>query len=232
MQQRCLNMKPGIWIRLSSFFVDRLIASGSMHKDLSVKVELRNDRFQLNYGKANYSFGALHEVFQKAFKKTKLADKNPQELLLLGFGAGSIAWIVRRELRLNGRITGVEKDSEVIDFAKKYFQLEKLSNCEVIEADAYEFMKLEASTYDLIVVDLFEEVDVPQQFCGPEFIRLLAQHLRPKGLIYFNFVADTLERQERYLNFKTQFEAVFGRSTELVLHQDNRILINGPLKVD
>ena len=57
-------------------------------------------KYQLDSDNSNYSFGSLHRLFQQVFLKVGLKERNPENLLLLGFGAGSVVSIIRDELKM------------------------------------------------------------------------------------------------------------------------------------
>src|SRR6218665_1023439 len=87
----------------------------------TIEINLRNGTFLVDGDKVNYSFGSLHHLFRKAFADFKLEDQTIEKVLILGFGAGSIANILHKELQINCSITGVEIDSVMLDLADKYF---------------------------------------------------------------------------------------------------------------
>ncbi len=192
---------------------------------------MRNGKYLLNSGQANYSFGTLHTVFQRAFSKTNLKTFHPKSVLILGFGAGSIAHILQVELKLNCAITGIEKDAKLIEIAKKYFRFSEHKNLQVCIDDALTYMEGNTKKYDLIVVDLFDEMDVPEQFQTPKFIQLLFNHLNKSGWMYYNYVVDTALQQQKFTDFEAQFNEIFETSTCLNFEQGNKILFCKPTSV-
>jgi predicted membrane-bound spermidine synthase len=135
-------MLKKILFYLSSFIIEREVFCTSSPYNAELKVVLNNGTYLLNSGKANYSFGNLHRVFQKVFARTKLAEKNIKSALLLGFGTGSVAHILQHELKINCHITGVEIDSVVIKLARNYFKLTSLNDCEILSRMQKFFFKL------------------------------------------------------------------------------------------
>ena len=60
-----------------------------------------NNKIRVDTKKVNYSFGSLHRVFENALKKINPFEKFPiQNILILGFGAGSIYEILRKQIDL------------------------------------------------------------------------------------------------------------------------------------
>ncbi|MBL0048118.1 MAG: fused MFS/spermidine synthase [Bacteroidetes bacterium] len=212
--------------RLSSYFFDRLVYQTHSVHNAELRVMLHHNKFILDSGRANYSFGNLHQAFQRAFAVTKLRNKSPKNALILGFGAGSIAHILQKELKFNCSITGVEIDSEVLKLAKLYFDFDKLRNCSVIEDDALHYLESSYEKFDLIAVDLFQEIDVPEQFQQTHFITLLKAHLADAGKLYFNYVLDNPLHESQFALVAERFTAVFPFAKTLVIPGGNRMLMN------
>lgn len=156
-----------------------------------LEVTLRKGKLVLDGKKVNYSYGSLHEIFRSSFKQYNLNEKPLESVLILGFGAGSVANILRNELKMNCKITGVEIDPVVIEFSKKYFGTDELSNTTIFCQDAYSYLKNDPNKYDLIVIDLFVEERVPIQFAKKEFIELLKSHLTPDGHLFYNRITNS-----------------------------------------
>lgn len=81
-------------------------------------------------------------------------------------------------------ITGVELDGRVIDFAKKYFEIEKYANLKIVQADAFEYVQHCNEKYDLIVIDLFVGDTVPAAFSSEAFIQNLRKLSNRKMLLW------------------------------------------------
>jgi spermidine synthase len=221
-----LSAIPKLFFYLSSYFTDREIYTSQTKYNKQLKVVLSNGKYCLNSGKANYSFGNLHIAFQQVFAKTNLKEKSIKNALILGFGAGSIAHILQRELKSNCQITGVEIDAEVIHIAKTFFGLSELDNCQVIIKDARQFLEEDTNSYDLIAIDLFEEMDVPSTFCQASFLELLPSHLTSSAYLYFNFVSDTKQQKDEFLFLKKNFDQIFPDTINFEIMDSNHILFS------
>ncbi len=108
-----------------------------------------------------------------------------QRILMLGMGGGSIAKQLNTLLP-NASIHIVELRQAVIDIAYEYFQLPNVPEIEAIQEDALVFIKEALSTYDVIIVDIFNDDGLPEAFSTTEFQTNLLNNLSPKGLILFN----------------------------------------------
>lgn len=150
-------------------------------------VAIQNGRYVLNADHANYSFASLHRVFQQAFNRINLANR--KRGLVLGCGAGSIPSIIYKERGLSFPIDAVEIDEKVIELGKKYFDLDNYPNLFIEIADAFHFMETCSQTYDLICVDVFNGIEVPEAFLSQQFFERCKRVLETEGELLFNFVA-------------------------------------------
>lgn len=159
-----------------------------MHSEMNpvLEISLVNGVPVLDAARANYSYGGLHRLFQSTFKRIKTEAFRSKEVLILGFGAGSVARILQEEYGLKCLITGLEADPKVIRIANDYFQCGQINKLKLIEGDAAEFMANTQKLYKLIVVDVYIDRDVPAQCQDESFINSLKEHLGPKGLVLFN----------------------------------------------
>jgi spermidine synthase len=56
-----------------------------------LEVVISGWKFLLNRRNANYSYGSLHILFKKVFRKLKLNWENIEDVLILGFGTGFVS---------------------------------------------------------------------------------------------------------------------------------------------
>lgn len=195
-----------------------------------IEVNLRNGKYILDGDNVNYSFGSLHDLFLQTLTQFKIKEKPIKNVLILGFGAGSIAQILREEFQMNCFITGIEVDSVMLELAYKYFNLSSYKDIEILCDDADEFIHRDNNMYDLIIVDLFVERRVPKKFMKPEFLLEIKYHLSPNGFLFFNRVNENAFQQEETNNLINTMNAVMNGTTEIVnFHQnetDNIILVH------
>ncbi|QOI96789.1 MAG: fused MFS/spermidine synthase [Flammeovirgaceae bacterium] len=156
-----------------------------------LEVWYQNGTHVLHSPDANYSFDTLHKIFQKTFKKFEVKKRNPKTVLILGFGAGSVASILCDELKLSPEITGVEFDPVVIDLAKKYFQLNRHEKLSIHIADAAAFIQQSKSTYDLVVSDVFIDKQVPESVVQKAYAEDLVRLTARDGMGMMNWICET-----------------------------------------
>ena len=175
-----------------------------------LEVNLYRGKMYLDTAYVNYSFGALQEVFDHAFKSTELYDQDIRSALILGYGSGSVAELLLTKCNYEMNITGVEADSEVIRLAHAYFPVNGNPKITIIHQDAVKFVESERNRYNLIVVDLFVEDQVPGDCQSLEFLSRLRHLLSENGKVYFNqmnLIHDTDGATTLVRNFETTFQS-------------------------
>lgn len=160
-----------------------------------LEVSLYCGKYKLNAAKVNYSYGGLHYIFDEVFNKIQIKEKKIKNALILGFGAGSVACLLTEKYNQNCMITGVEKDAEVIQLAHKYFNITRFKKLELIHADASDFVSMSTLKFDLIIVDVFVEDNVPKKFHQLPFIQRLDELLSENGILIFNKVINNSDHK-------------------------------------
>ena len=178
------------------------------------------DKFLLNSANANYSYGGLHRVFQKVFKKINIQARQLQDVLILGFGTGSVASILREELEIDCKITAVEKDPEVIRLGEKYFDTGRFTEMDLIEADAAEYVAGENNTFDLLIVDVYVDFEVPESCEQQGFIDKLERCINPGGILVFNKLIYNHQARLEAEELRKKFKSLPGK-TRLIKVREN-----------
>lgn len=150
----------------------------------TLEVTWINGKKVLDSENANYSYGSLQRLLEYGLSKIYFDSKS--EILLLGLGAGSIIHSLRKKFKHQGSITAVELDPVVIDLAKNEFEVTTLSDVNIIESDAYKFVQEKHQAFHLIIIDLFIDNKVPEQFYERDFWEHIFKNLKSKGTILFN----------------------------------------------
>ncbi len=219
-------MKQPLWKRMLSYLFEIHIESASSEHNPHLYVSLRNGRYQLSTANAIYSYEDLYDNFLEAFKKIDLDKFKIQNVLILGFGLGSIPIILEQNFSKKYHYTGIEIDEEVLYLANKYALPQISSSIELICTDAVNFVKLSTSKYDMITVDLFQDDVIPEQFEQIEFLENLKNHLTSNGILLYNRLAYNEEDIKKSKHFyKDSFLKVFDKGQYLEVN-DNWMLLN------
>jgi len=170
-------------IRLLSFFypITRKVKS-----DYSGTVEITwyNGKKQLNSENANYSYGSLQKILKTGLQKTEL--NHCKNILLLGLGGGSVIKTLRDDLDYDHKIIAIDIDPVIISIAHDEFNIIEDNNLEIICIDALEFMAQNDKRFDLIIIDLFVDTEIPDSFYSHSFWQHIIKATSPKGSILFN----------------------------------------------
>ncbi|MFN7118322.1 MAG: spermidine synthase [Saprospiraceae bacterium] len=219
-------MREPTWKIWLSHLAEIHLESASSAYNPHLYVSLRRGRYQLSTAKAIYSYADLYDNFVTAFQRIDL-DKIPgKEVLLLGFGLGSIPVILEKTMQREFYYTAVEVDEVVIDLASRYTLPDLHSPIELICADAYAFVMQSEAQYDLICMDVFTDDTVPSPFEEPDFIAQLQQLLSPGGILLYNrMTAFAKNREQTSTFFKNVFLPVFPEGTYLEV-RGNWILLS------
>jgi spermidine synthase len=150
---------------------------------------LRVLRFERNRQSSMYLDAPFDTDFEyPAYLHTPLALKpDAARTLVIGLGGGSAVkrmWRDYPEMRLDV----VELDPEIVEVAHRYFELPYDERIRVFVDDGRAFLETCAETYDIVIVDAFDEDRVPRALTTEEFMRLTRDRLAPDGVIAYNFI--------------------------------------------
>lgn len=214
------------WV--ASFFVPQtLVRRASAHHSRLEVVQVRG-RKVLDGATVNYSFGGLHEVFAQVFERLDVRHREVKSVLLLGLGAGSVVHLLRRDCAIAATITAVEIDATVIEIGREHFGLDAWRDLEIVRADARAWIEDTTRSFDLVVVDVFDEARIPDGLKTPEFLAKLRTTVAAGGLLVFNQVASrTDSRTEAHL-FATRCAPFFPGSRTLDVGGNLVIVFEAP----
>ncbi len=219
-------MKQPLWKQLLSYVFEMHIESTSSEFNPQLVVSLVKGRYQLCTANAIYSYEDLYKNFTEAFEAIDLDPLKIQNVLILGFGLGSIPLMLEHNFGKKYHYTGIEIDEEVIRLASKYALPQITSGVEMICADAYDFVKLSSQKYDMITVDIFQDDVIPAKFEETSFLENVKNLLTPDGILLYNRLAFNDEDIERSLSFyKEIFKNVFPAASFIEVN-DNWMLLN------
>ena len=169
-----------------SYLAGRLVEQVESELNGTLFVYHINGKYILNTANGNYSYGPLHKGFKKAFDRLDVKTRAIENVLVLGFGAGSIVSILQEEYNLNCKITAVEYDPVIIELGEKYFNTQRFHNLTLQLTDAYDFVLNNNQTYDLIAFDVYNDDSIPSKLESPKFLKALKGLLKSNGMLVFN----------------------------------------------
>ncbi len=150
----------------------------------TLEITWMNGKKVLDSETANYSYGSLQRILDYGLSKIYFDSK--ANILLLGMGGGSVIETLKKKYNHRGHITAVEIDPVIIRLAEEEFDIIQSNNLSIISQDAYNFINKCNTDFDLIIIDIFIDLKVPNKFYSIEFWDTLTRQLKPKGNILFN----------------------------------------------
>lgn len=149
-----------------------------------MEVAFRDGRKVLDSANANYSYGTADDLWKKVLKKIPMHEV--QSTLLFGLGGGTILEILAKDLGYEKKITAVEIDPVIIRIAREEFSVKETKRMEIVCMDAYNYVKTTRKKFDLLIVDISIDFEIPEQILSLEFWSRLAARVRASGMIVFN----------------------------------------------
>lgn len=157
-----------------------------VNSDINGTLEITwyNGKKQLNSKNANYSYGSLQRILKFGLEKINL--KKTCSILLLGLGGGSVIQTLREDFNYQKKITAIDIDPEIIKIAQEEFQLQANENLDLVCTDALKYITQNSNKFDLIIIDLFIDIHVPEHFLKIPFWEHVLKIINTNGVILFN----------------------------------------------
>lgn len=192
--------------KLFSYFIPINIYKKKSTISESIEVTWNNGELVIDSKNTNYSYGSLQRILRKGLKYIGFERiRNFNNILLLGVAGGSVIKTLVDEIKFKGEITGVEIDPAMIEVANTYFKLNEIPNLNIVIDDAFEFVLKTKETYDLIIIDVFQDTTMPNFLFEDFFINRINFLLRKNGFILFNTMVINDGNRERNLSYKHKF---------------------------
>ncbi|TXH72073.1 MAG: hypothetical protein E6Q88_06965 [Lysobacteraceae bacterium] len=154
-----------------------------------------------------------------------VANPEARRVLIIGLGGGVIPMAMRR-IDPTLRIDVVELDPAVLGVAKRYFNFREDPRLRVAIGDGRVYVRRQARKgmrYDLIVIDAYERVYVPEHMVTREFVAEVKSLLAPGGVIASNtFARGPLAPYEA-----STYQSVFGETRNVEMTIGSRIILAG-----
>lgn len=170
-----------------SYLLPVNIYTEKSERSKTLEISWNNGGLVLDSKNTNYSFGSLQRILKYGLQYIgfdKVKDLN--DILVLGVAGGSVMQTLRKEVGHRNLIIGIEIDEQIIKLANSYFDLDKIPNTQIIIYDAFEYVLITKKSFDLVIVDLFEDTHMPSFLYEDYFWFRLSQILTKNGKVLFN----------------------------------------------
>ncbi len=192
--------------KLLSYLIPITIYKNKSSWSKSIEVTWTNGELVLDSENTNYSNGSLQRILRLGLKKIGFRQiKAMNKILVLGVAGGSVIKTLVSEVSYKGAITGVEIDPEIIKVANSYFNLSQIPNLSIVISDAFEFVLQANEKYDLIIVDIFQDTNMPGFLFENFFTEKLCSLLQYKGHILFNTMVLNKKDNSRNEKYCSEF---------------------------
>jgi len=196
-----------------------------------LEINWLNGKKILDTKNTNYSYGNLGKVLQKGLKSVTTDFRSEEKsILILGLGGGDVVKQLRNNFKSNANITAIEIDPVIIEVALKEFDIIPNSKLEIVNNDANVFLKYTKERYNLIIVDLFNDVTIPDFVFQPEFIKSVYNVLDLNGSIIFNTFILSDEHKVRNKKFVDNLKRYFSVEEFANLYGHNHLIITTKVK--
>jgi len=156
----------------------------------------------------------LEVDYTKTMMGFLLVNAQPQDILMIGLGGGSLPKFCYHNLA--ARITVVEVNPHIIAVRDDFEVPPDNERFHVVQADGAEWTRHASAAFDVLIVDGFDHVGQPPQLCSVAFYADCYRALKPNGLMVVNLhlesgFADALENiQEAFAGCAETVDAVEG----------------------
>jgi len=215
--------------KLFSYFIPINIYKSKSTVSKSIEVTWTNGELLIDSENTNYSYGSLQRILRIGLRKIGFNTiQSMEHILILGVAGGSVIKTLVDEIEFRGKIKGVEIDPAIIEVANSYFQLNDIPNLEIHIQDAFDFVLRCKDHYNLIIIDVFEDLQMPNFLFETFFINHTASLLKQNGFILFNTMIiheGDNARNKKFIanfnntNFKINSIPRIERHNELILIQ-------------
>ncbi|RZJ33782.1 MAG: methyltransferase domain-containing protein [Flavobacterium sp.] len=191
--------------KLLSYFIPVNVLKKKSAISQSLEITWNNGELVMDSANTNYSYGSLQRILRKGLKEIGFEKvARMKEILVLGVAGGSVVKILAYEVKTNAKIIGVEIDPEVVTLADLYFQLNQIPNFKIITADAFEYLLKSQKTFDLIIIDIFQDTMMPEFLFEDYFLDCIVKALDRGGYVLFNTMILNTAQERRNLDFRSR----------------------------
>jgi len=151
----------------------------------------------------------LYEYTRLAFTSLAYLDREPENVLFVGLGAGVMPRYFNKHYP-DAYVDAVEIDPEMFNVAKKYFYFQEKSNMKVHIKDGRIYLKRTKNKYDMIFLDAYRGEHIPFHLTTVEFLRELKTKLKAGGVVVSNILSSSHNKffWSMVRTYKEEFETL------------------------
>ena len=130
----------------------------------------------------------LYEFTQMVFVSLAFLEREPQDVLFVGLGAGAMPKYFNRYYP-NANIDVAEIDPDMLAVAQKYFYFKEDERMKVHIEDGRLFAKRTKKKYDWIILDAYQNDYIPFHLTTLEFLKEVKSKLKDDGVVVSNITS-------------------------------------------
>ncbi len=134
----------------------------------------------------------LHLHYTQAMMAFKLFKQNPDTIVIVGLGGGSLSKYCFRRFP-EARIVTLEISEDVIALRDKFKIPRDGNRFRVVHTDAADHMRHMENAVDVLLLDGFNATGIPDNLCSTDFYRDCYHALADSGLVVANLSGDAPE---------------------------------------
>lgn len=220
-------MKVSRFQKLLSYFYEIPIEKTQSKYSGNLEVSLHRGEWKLSTTHAIYSFGKHYTSYRIAFEKLNIEDFDIKNVLILGIGLGSVVRLLDNQKSIES-IVAIDIDPIVIQLAKKYWpEISNKIKTTFYSEDALQWLKKnqKAQKFDLIISDIFIDIETPENVATQEYLSLLSPILNENGILIYSRLNYKDYNKEENQKFEKTFFNVFP-SSFIIPAQYNKMYIH------
>lgn len=187
-----------------------------------IQVFERGDRIELRFGntivqsaKSKRAPDLLLLEYTRALLTCMLLVPDNAGILQIGLGAGTIPAFIHRHFPL-ARQRVVELNPQVVDVARRYFDLPESARLEIVQDDGINHLRVTRDTFDLVIFDAFHAEGAAPQMTTATAFSLAQKRLKPGGWLVNNaWGSDEALLRNILLALKERFPEVHSLSVRM-----------------
>lgn len=149
----------------------------------------------------------VHEYTRLQLLGLTFLPHPPRKILVIGLGGASLSKALHA-LYPKALVDSVEIDPVVVQAAHRFFFYKDGPHVRTFTQDATVFVKHAKERYDIVFLDAFDGLDVPEPLRTREFYGEIADLLTPGGVV----VANLHRNSDSYSSDRNTLASVFGRT--------------------